>query len=106
PGPGARVDGRLGRLDELGTARPVREVDAAVADERVIQTVVIIPRVVFRHHEVNRPHTVEGVLQIGTVPAASAVGHATAVTPGAAGVVGIHVARLELDAAEKVHDAA
>ena len=101
-----RVYVRLGRLAKLGTARPVREVDGAVTDERVIKTVVVVPRVIFGHHEVNRPHAVEGVLQIGAVSVGGPVGHATAVVPGAPGVVGMHVIRLEPDAAEKVHDAA
>ena len=71
----------------------------------MIQAVVVVARVVFRHDEVDRVHAVEGVLEVGTV-AVLAVGQPAAVAPGAAGVVRVHVVGIEIDAAEKVHDAA
>ena len=72
----------------------------------MIQAVVVIARVVFRHHKVNRGHPVEGVLEIRGVPAARTVSQPAAVMPGATGVVGVHVVGLEAHTAEEVHDAA
>ena len=70
----------------------------------MIDAVVVVARVVFGRDEVDRAPAVEGVFEIGAV-AAAAARQAAAITPAAAGVIGVHVVGVETDTAKEVHDA-
>jgi hypothetical protein len=81
----------------------VGEMDAPVADEAVVNAVVVVPRVILGHDEVDRALTVVRVLQVRTV-AVAPLQQPAGVLPRAPGIIRVHVIGIVIEASEEVQN--